>query len=67
LPEKFFDSARKNFYANLQNHFARLTPPSKKSRISVTISLDRMKILFFVSKTQNIIFHFWLLASARKI
>jgi len=28
LPEKFFDSARKNCYANLQNYFARLTLPS---------------------------------------
>jgi len=28
LPEKFFDSAcPKNCYANLQNYFARLTPP----------------------------------------
>jgi len=29
LPEIFFDSARKNCYANLQNYFARLISPSK--------------------------------------
>jgi len=28
LAEKFFDSARKMLYANLQNYFTRLTPPS---------------------------------------
>jgi len=28
FPEKFFNSARKNCYANLRNYFARLTPPS---------------------------------------
>ena len=27
-PKKFFGIARKNCYANLQNYFARLTPPS---------------------------------------
>jgi len=40
LPEKIFDSTRKNPYANLQNYFARLTHPviiSKKSRISGTL------------------------------
>ena len=28
LSEKYFDSARKRCYANLQNCFARLTPPN---------------------------------------
>jgi len=28
LPEEFFNSARENCYVNLQNYFARLTPPS---------------------------------------
>jgi len=65
LPEKFFHSARKAavLTANLQNYFARLTPPiiSKKSRISDT----RWNELRFLFKYN--FFHFWLQASARKI
>jgi len=49
LPEKFFHSARKAavLTANLQNYFARLTPPiiSKKSRISDT-RWNELRFLF---------------------
>jgi len=28
LPEKYFNSGLKNYYANLQNYFSQLTPPN---------------------------------------
>ena len=55
LPKKYFESARKNCYANLQNCFARLTPPN---RLRVTkipdfghfMSLDRLNSVFSFNK-----------------
>ena len=52
LPENFFDSARKTamLIANLQNYFARLTPPSKLlvkiPDFGHFISLDGMNSVF---------------------
>ena len=65
---KSFPQHPKNCYTNLQNYFARLTPPSKIPDFGHFISLDRMNS-FRVSfnKYKKIFFHFWLLASARKI
>jgi len=72
LPEKFFDSAQKNSYAKLQNYFARLTPPSNYIIVKIPdfghfISLHRMNSVFLFNKYKKHLFHFWLLASARKI
>jgi len=75
LPERYFDSARKNCYANLQNYFARLTPLLVKiPDFGHFISLDGMNSVFsfIVTEKYTIKIGYWLLpeknvAFARKI
>ena len=69
LPEKYFDSARKN--ARLT---CKIALPNSPHRILVKIpdfghliSLDGMNSVFFRLIDTNFFFHFWPLASARKI
>jgi len=72
LPEKFFDSARKNCYANSQNTLSVSPHPVIISKtipdFGYFISLDRIKSVFLFNKyKKNIFFIFWLLAFAREI
>jgi len=64
LPEKFFDSAR---YANLQNYFARLTPPIIINPGFRALYLARQNEFPFFPLINTNVFHFWLLVSTRKI
>ena len=52
LPQKFLDIARKNCYANLQNYFARLTPP--------TGTLAGTNSVYLFDKYKKIHFGCWL-------
>jgi len=77
LPETFFDSSRKNCYANLQNYSAGLPDSphpviiSKNPDFGHFISLARKEFRFSFSKYKKIFFGCWLLpeklAFARKM
>jgi len=55
LPKKYFDSSRKNCYANLQNCFARFTPPNN---YLVKIENPGFRVLYFVGQNEFRFFSF---------
>jgi len=72
LPENVFDSARKNCYANLQNTLPDSPHPiiiSKNPgfRALYLAKQNEFRFFSFNKYKKKYLFHFWLLASARKI